>query len=220
MKKCFLFTRKIVVKLLKVPSILRTTYYLRVNRIVFRAKGAKYGKNLRIYNKTNIGGKGHIVIGDDFICSSGNSINPISRNIEASFYTDLEESVIRIGDRVGISSSCLWAKNNITIGNDVNIGSDCVILDHDAHPHDHFKRRRAMAFAIPFKEYSKLIPSAPVVIGNDVWIGARSTILKGVTIGDRTIVAAGSVVTKSLPPDCIAGGNPCQIIKYLDSAQK
>lgn len=55
--------------------------------------------------------------------------------------------------------------------------------------------------------------SAPVVIGDDCFIGAGTIILKGVVIGCRTIVGAGSVVTKSLPEDCIAGGNPCKIIK-------
>lgn len=207
-------------KLIKIWPTLRQMYYLKANRFYFRTQIVSFGRNLRVYNKVHIGGKGRIVIGDDFICSSGNSINPISRNIEASFYTDLEDSTIIIGDRVGISSSCLWAMENITIGNDVNIGSDCVIMDHDAHPHDYLQRRRTIAFTMPFDEYSQMIPSAPIKIGNDVWIGARSIILKGVTIGDRTIIAAGSVVTKNIPSDCIAGGNPCQIIKYPDPSQK
>ena len=57
--------------------------------------------------------------------------------------------------------------------------------------------------------------SAPVVIGEDCFIGAGTTILKGVTIGDRVVIGAGSVVTKSIPADCIAAGNPCRVIKGI-----
>ena len=57
--------------------------------------------------------------------------------------------------------------------------------------------------------------SAPIVINDYVFIGAKSIIQKGVTIGEKCIIAAGSVVIKDLPPDCIAGGNPAKVIKYL-----
>ena len=57
--------------------------------------------------------------------------------------------------------------------------------------------------------------SAPIVIEDDVWVGAHSIILKGVTIGARSIIGAGSVVTKNIPPDCVAAGNPCRVIKSL-----
>lgn len=201
----------------KIWPILKQFYYIKANRYLFKIQGVKFGRNLKVYYKFILGGDGRVIIGDNFTFSSGGGINPISRNIQGSIYTDFDDTVIQIGDRVGISSSCLWAMERITIGNDVNIGADCVIMDHDAHPIDYLQRRRSMAFSIPYKEYSKLIPSAPIVIGNDVWIGARCIILKGVTIGDRSIVAAGSVVTKSLPADCLAGGNPCKVIKMLKS---
>ena len=57
--------------------------------------------------------------------------------------------------------------------------------------------------------------SPPIVIEDDVWVGAHSIILKGVTIGARSIIGAGSVVTKSIPADCVAAGNPCRVIKNL-----
>lgn len=55
----------------------------------------------------------------------------------------------------------------------------------------------------------------PIVIEDDVLIGARSIVLKGVTIGARSVIGAGSVVVKDIPADCIAAGNPCKVIKYL-----
>lgn len=57
--------------------------------------------------------------------------------------------------------------------------------------------------------------SAPIVIGDYAFIGARSIVQKGVTIGEKSIVAAGSVVIKDVPPLCIVGGNPAKVIKYL-----
>lgn len=67
----------------------------------------------------------------------------------------------------------------------------------------------------PVKE-TKTAKSSPVVIEDDVLIGAQCIVLKGVTIGARSIIAAGSVVTKSIPTDCIAGGNPCKVIKNIN----
>ena len=60
--------------------------------------------------------------------------------------------------------------------------------------------------------------SAPIIIEDDVWLGAQSIILKGVTVGARTIIGAGSVVTKSIPADCVAAGNPCKVIRKLNNA--
>ena len=66
------------------------------------------------------------------------------------------------------------------------------------------------------ESYRRTILSAPIVIEDDVWIGARSIILKGVHIGARSIIAAGSVVTKDIPSDVIAGGNPCKVIREIN----
>ncbi|MBQ9666160.1 MAG: acyltransferase [Bacteroidaceae bacterium] len=185
------------------------------NLFYLKIQGVKYGKKLKIYNKIYVKGMGEIKIGEDFVFTSGDCINPICRNMRGVFYTMVKDARIEIGDRVGISSACLWAKDEILIGNDVNIGGDCLILDNDAHPHAFQERRRIWRQDLEWEEYCKQIPSAPIKIGNDVWIGARCQILKGVHIGDRSIIAAGSIVTKNVPSDVVAGGNPCKIIKQL-----
>ena len=59
------------------------------------------------------------------------------------------------------------------------------------------------------------VKTAPIVIEDDVLIGSRCIILKGVTIGARSVIGAGSIVTKSIPPDCIAAGNPCKVIRSM-----
>lgn len=120
---------------------IRTILYQYYNRLRFGLMGIKYGTNLRVYDKVYVSGEGSIKIGNDFVLTSGDNINPICRNIRGSFYVPFKDSRIIIGDRVGISSGCLWAHVGITIGNNVNIGGDCLIMDNDAHPHDYIKRR-------------------------------------------------------------------------------
>lgn len=201
-------------KLFNIFPKIRTIFYIQYNKLFFIVCGVRYGKNLIAHNKIYISGKGKITIGNDFLYLSGDSINPICRNLRGTFHT-VNHGLIEIGDRVGISSSCLWAQERITIGNDVNIGGDCIIIDNDAHPHDYIKRRSEYVKQVGKDLFYASIPTSPIVIEDDVWIGARSQILKGVHIGARSIIAAGSVVTKDIPADVIAGGNPCKVIKRL-----
>lgn len=107
-----------------------------------------------------------------------------------------------------MSSTVLWAHKEIIIGNNVKIGGNCTIIDTDSHSLDYLKRRSASADWGVAK---------PVVIEDDVMLGMNTIVLKGVTIGARTIVGAGSVVTKTLPPDCIAAGNPAKVVKYINA---
>lgn len=196
------------------PKLCRV-FYKHWNPLWFKLNGVTFGRRMEVLNKIYIRGYGKIVIGDDFIFTSGDSINPICRNIRGAFYTMTPEARIEIGDRVGISSACLWAKERITIGNDVNIGGDCLIMDNDAHPIDYLQRRRSYEKEVGGGVYRQKIGTAPIEIGNDVWIGARCQILKGVHIGDRSIIAAGSIVTKDIPADVVAGGDPCRVIRSL-----
>lgn len=202
--------------LFRVWSKLRTNFYIFYNRSWFSLIGIRFGKGMNVYDKVYVLGKGNITIGNDFVFTSGSNINPICRNVCGAMFVPLIESKIEIGDRVGISSACLWAKERISIGNDVNIGGDCLIMDNDAHPHNYLQRRGAYSKEIGKQEYLKSIPTAPIQIDDDVWIGARCQILKGVHIGARSIIAAGSVVTKDVPSDVIAGGNPCKVIRSLN----
>ena len=168
---------------------------------------------MKAYNKLYVIGRGYITIGDDFLFTSGAGINPLCRNIRGAICATRRDARIEIGDRVGMSSACIMALDEIKIGNDVNIGGDCLITDSDSHPHDYIQRRRD-----PVKRTSKddaKIPAKPIYIDDDVWIGARCIILKGVHIGARSIIGAGSVVVNDIPADSIAAGNPCKVIKSL-----
>lgn len=111
---------------------------------------------------------------------------------------------IRIGDAVMISPGVrISASDEITIGNGCMFANGAYITDCDWHGIYDRTERNAQAY--------------PVRIGNNVWVGDHATVLKGVTIGDNSIVAACSVVTKDVPANVIVAGNPARIVKELDA---
>lgn len=110
----------------------------------------------------------------------------------------IQNGEISIGEDFHISGGSIVARKNITIGNNVYVGANCTITDSDHHEID-FQRRR--------EGKSSKIQTSPINIGDDVWIGANVTILKGVQIGNRTIVGAGVTVRRSVPDDTILGVN-------------
>ena len=193
---------------------LKIKTYKYFNNWYFRYKKIQFGENLQVYNKVYITGKiGRITIGNNFYLTSGDGINPICRNIRGCIHTECSTSKITIGNHVGMSSPCIWIRDSLTIGNHVRIGGNCLIMDTDTHQIDYLARRRGR------KDTKSIIKSAPITIEDDVWIGANCQILKGVTIGARSIIGAGSVVTRSIPADCIAAGNPCRVIKAPNSGR-
>lgn len=194
-------------KLLNVPALVRMRFYPMLNRALLKKKGAMLGRNVQIPGKLNLvtSGNNIIGIGDNFYFSSGDAINPISSNLQGAIYLENGAS-LKIGNNVGMSSTRMWIHDSVTIGDNVKVGACVLITDTDAHPLDFLARRTS-------NDGTK---SAPIVIEDDVWVGAHSIILKGVTIGARSIIGAGSVVTKSIPADCVAAGNPCKVIKKLE----
>lgn len=196
-------------KLFRIPRKIRMYFYIILNRFIFWTSNVRYGKNMRIFNKIYLikESSATIYIGNNLMFTSGEAFNPLCRNIRGCIYA-AEKAQIQIGNNVGISSACIWANKNITIGNNVKIGGDCILIDTDAHCLNHTIRRNNITD-------TKNAQSSPIIIGDDVLIGTRCIILKGVVIGSRSIIGAGSIVTKSIPADCIAAGNPCKIIRYL-----
>ena len=199
-------------------NFIKIKFYRIYNRWFFRRKGVVFGVNMIAYNKVYLTGnrKGRVIIGDNYYLTSGDCINPICRNIRACIHLGSPRTVITIGNHVGMSSPCIWIQNKLTIGNHVNIGGNCIILDTDTHQIDYLARRCGMT--ADTNDPTTTVQSAPVTIEDDVWIGANCIILKGVTIGARSVIGAGSVVTKSIPAECIAAGNPCQVLKSLSPA--
>ena len=200
----------IVGKFLRIPRRIKAEFYMRWNLIKFYLCGVSMGKGCKLYNKIYlyIARGGIAVIGDEFHFTSGDCLNPLCRNLEGVI-TINQNASLRIGNNVGISSGCIWAHQSIVIGNNVNIGGDCILMDSDAHSLNFLYRRDG-------QKYQKFKINKGIVIDDDVLVGARSIILKGVHIGARSIIGAGSVVTNDIPADCIAGGNPCRLIRNIN----
>lgn len=109
---------------------------------------------------------------------------------------------INFGSYSGASAVIISSRSEVTIGQHVNIGANTRIFDHDFHSLDHRIRRNSLAN----------IKTSPVKIGDDVFIGANSIVLKGVSIGNKAIVGAGSVVTNNIPQGEVWGGSPAAFI--------
>lgn len=142
-----------------------------------------------------------LLIGSKFRAISENSSNSFGIIQKVNIRTIAEGAVIRIGNNVGVSGCTIAAANSIEIGDNVLIGSGAVIFDSDAHAIDPIERRLGGCGN-----------SKPIKIGNDVFVGARSIILKGVTIGDGALVGAGSVVTKDVEAFSVVAGNPAKVV--------
>ena len=153
--------------------------------------------------------RGRVTIGDNLRMNNGNTSNNIGFTTRCTFVV-AGGAHLCIGKNVGISQTALCAIGaDITIGDNSLFGGGTRVYSSDFHSSSYIDRRSVVT------DY-KNKKSAPVIIGNDCFIGAGTTILKGVTIGSRTIIGAGSVVTKSIPDDCIAAGNPCRVIKRIN----
>lgn len=191
-----------------IQSILLKSYKI-LNSFLFRFKGVIFGENLMVIGKVKIVARGQIRIGDDFSLISGNHYNPLARNIQSCIRAD-NNAKITIGNNVGMSCISIWSKKEITIGDNVKLGADVIVLDSDMHSLNYIERRIVSTDAINAN-------SANIVIEDDVFIGTRSIINKGVNIGQKSIIAAGSVVNKSIPKNEVWGGNPAKFIKKITS---
>lgn len=194
-------------KILNIPRAIKRFFYIAINKLKFRLCGVKLGLNSQIYTQVYLQNRGNISIGNNFIFTSGEMFNPLCRNIRGGICARKNANII-IGNNVGISSACIWAIDRIEIGNNVLIGGDSLIVDSDFHSLNYLDRRNEEL------DVQNRV-SKSVVIEDDVLIGTRVVILKGVHIGARSIIAAGSIVTKDIPSDCVAGGNPCIPIRKL-----
>lgn len=154
----------------------------------------------------NVSLKGKFIIGENLIFNSGNYHNMIGRQQKCYFIVN-PNAILTIGSNVGLSCTAIICHNKIKIGNNVKIGGNVAIYDTDFHSLD-FNERNADPEILN-------INTKPIFIENGVFIGAHSTILKGVTIGENSIIAACSVVTKSIPKNEIWGGNPAKLIRKI-----
>ena len=113
-----------------------------------------------------------------------------------------------IGEHVGLSGASVCARHRVAIGAYTLVGADVMIMDTDFHSVEPVGRRYG---GLPRNEGRK-----GVAIGSNVFLGARTIVLKGAIIGDNSVIGAGSVVSGSIPPNVVAAGNPCRPLRALE----
>lgn len=164
-----------------------------LNRIAIRDNMRLYGVPLIIKRKGSC-----LNIGRNCVLRSKSYSNLIGINRPCMFSTLASDAELIIGDNCGFSGTVIGAFRSIKIGNSVRCGANTLITDSDWHLDD------------PRSGEAK-----PIVICDNVWLGEGVKVLKGVIIGENTVIGAGSVVTKSIPANVIAAGNPCKIIRNI-----
>lgn len=170
-------------------------------------KGAIVGKNFSLLLSAKVNN-----------CTKDKSRIKIGNNCEIGAKIHIEgNGSISIGDYTTIrGNTAVSSVNQIRIGNYVGISNNCTLRDHNSHPTSPSKRREMFNSGFYGPLWSNIhAESAPITIHDNVWIGEKSIILKGVTIGEGSIVATGAVVTKDVPPYSIVAGNPAKIVKSL-----
>lgn len=156
-----------------------------------------YG-NIFFLGGVHVSNRGRILIGHSCMFISKETGNSIGLNHHCMITTQNERALIKIGNHCGFSGVSLWCFKSIVIGDNVKVGANCLIMDGDAHQDD-----------------LRAGKDAPIVIEDNVWLGANVVVMKGVTIGENSLIGINSVVTSDIPPNVVAAGNPCKVIRPL-----
>jgi acetyltransferase-like isoleucine patch superfamily enzyme len=176
-------------------------------RTQFAWHGIAWGRDWRIFGRPILQKHrgSRIDLGDGLTLRSWPRSNPLAPTHPAVLSTRSAQAEIVIGDNCGFTGTTLVADASIQIGNRVLVGGNASIVDTDFHPLTPEGRREDINAGT----------SRPIEIGDDVFIGMNSLILKGVTVGDGSVVGAGSVVSRNVPPHTIVAGNPATVVKEL-----
>jgi acetyltransferase-like isoleucine patch superfamily enzyme len=151
-----------------------------------------------------------IRLGNNVVLNSRNESNSAGIPHPCILAANSAESFISIGDGTGISGASISAKCSITIGKGVLVGAGACIWDNDFHSLTAEQRQSQTA----------QILAAPICIEDDVFVGARALILKGVRIGHGAVVGAGSVVARDIQAGSIVAGNPAQVVGHVNTAHR
>lgn len=135
--------------------------------------------------------------------------------IETRIAFDRNGAAFKCGDRCFIGASHMVLAERIALGDDVIVSWGVTIVDHNSHAVDWDHRSNDVLDWRKAKKDWSHVMIAPVQINDKAWIGFGATILKGVTIGEAAIVAAGAVVTKDVPPYTVVAGNPARVVRSL-----
>ena len=140
--------------------------------------------------------------------------------LQAKVLFDCDGASLAVGDRTFVGSSVIVIASHVEIGDDVLVAWGCTIVDHDSHAMKFSDRKDDVARWLDGKKDWGSVEIKPVTIGDKAWIGLNAVILKGVTIGEGAVVAAGSVVTHDVAPYAVVAGNPARVVRELSPDER
>lgn len=180
-------------------------WYTFWGRLATRWWGVRLGANCAFLGRPHFRRHPHsqIVIGKGCEFRSSPASNLIGVNRPCIVSTLKEGAKIEIGSGCGFSGTAIGCASRIVLGAHVRCGANTLIMDTDWHADD-----------------PRVGPDVPVTIHDNVWLGVNVIVLKGVTIGENTIVGAGSVVTRPLPAGVVAAGVPARIVREIGAPQQ
>ena len=190
-------------------SLLPNIFEFFVNYFILYCYKVNYNSFPKIKGIIFVRSHGTISIGRNVKINCKLSANPIGGPYQTSICVNRGAHLL-IGDNSGISSTAIVCTVGISIGKNTLIGGGCRIYDTDFHSVNYNNR---------ISSNDNTVNQKPIIIGNGVFIGANTTILKGVQIGDFSIVGTGSVVTKDIPSGQIWGGNPAKKLRQLSNEE-
>jgi acetyltransferase-like isoleucine patch superfamily enzyme len=196
-------------------KIIRFIVSLRLVNFIYNIISLKLSKvdvrkSLKINGRLKIVNKGRVILGENITINSGKNSNIIGGDIRTNIMVKANADFL-IGNNVGISNSTFVCSKNIIIEDDVLIGGSCRFYDTDFHSLEYVSRTNPYKNGIPDDN----IKGAPILIKKGAWIGGSCLILKGVTIGTKSVIGAGSIVSKDIPDNEIWAGNPVKFIRKL-----
>lgn len=166
-------------------AVLNARWYLR---------SAELEPKVRLWGKPEISNVGRLIIEDRVRLNSKVATLELSTG---------PEGTLKIGSGAFINyGTSIGALKHVEIGKECNIGTYCILMDNDFHRLEPERRK-------------ELPESIPIVLEENVWLGARVIVLRGVTIGTGSVIGAGSIVTKDIPPRSLAVGMPARVIREL-----
>jgi acetyltransferase-like isoleucine patch superfamily enzyme len=171
-----------------------------------RRKGVQVASSARFFGMpiVSLATSSSIIIGERCALASDSEYTALGVNHPIVLRTLRPNAAITVGSDTGISGASICAGIGVSIGERCLIGANVIIADTDFHPVDPADRR--------YCKNDHDIVAKPVIIEDNVFIGANTIVLKGVRIGQNSVVGAGSTVTRDVPPNSIVAGNPAHVI--------
>jgi len=191
--------------LLHLPKVI-TVIFAPLTKLILVLNGVKFGKGVKVYGIPRIENRGKITLGNNMRLNSARCTYN-SGNMEGGvLLRTSKQGSIKVGDEVYLNGTSIISEESVTLGNRIMIGANTVIMDTNTHN-------------VPYKDRLRRwdkITRKPVVIEDDVWIGDKCFVMKGVRIGKGSIIGAGSVVMRNVEQCSIYAGNPAVFVKKIE----